>query len=77
MPKAKRKGQDKSEAKVRFFGHEIVLTFMGSLIMALGVFIATIDLKPTLLTWIFSAVVIWLGLLIFLFPLVRKIEGLM
>ena len=77
MPKAKRKGRSKAKAKVTFFGHEIILTFIGSLIIGLGVLLAATGLQPSLLNWVFSAVVIWLGLLIFLFPIVRKIEGLM
>jgi len=75
MAKAKRKG--KVKAKVTFFGHEILLTFIGSLIIALGVFTAVSGLEPMMLNWVFSAVIIWLGLLIFLFPIIRKIEALM
>jgi hypothetical protein len=77
MPKARRKGRGRAKAKVVFFGHEILLTFVGSLIIALGVFIVVSGLEPMMLNWIFSAVVIWLGLLIFLLPIVRIIEGSM
>ncbi|HKZ49722.1 MAG TPA: hypothetical protein VJ110_01840 [Candidatus Nanoarchaeia archaeon] len=65
------------EAKVRFFGHEILLTFIGSLIISLGALLATTGLQPLLLTWLLSAVIMWLGLLVFLFPVVRKLEDLM
>jgi hypothetical protein len=76
MAKARRKRKSKA-AKVTFFGHEIVLTFIGALIIGLGALFATTGLKPTFLTWIFVTVIIWLGLLVFLFPIIRKIENLM
>ncbi len=77
MPKARRRGRGKAKAKVMFFGHEILLTFIGSLIIALGVFMAVSGLEPVMLIWLLSTVFIWLGLLVFLLPIVRKIEGLM
>ena len=61
-------------ARVKFFGHEIVLTFVGSLIIALGVMLAAAGLKPAMLTWLLATVTIWLGLLVFLYPIVKKIE---
>ena len=67
----------KATAKVKFFGHEVVLTFIGSLIISLGVMLALTGLQPAMLTWLLSTVFIWLGLLIFLLPIVRKIEALM
>jgi|GEM_PF-1238460 len=63
--------------KVQFLGHEILLTFIGSLIIALGAMLIVTGLEPTALSWLLSAVIIWLGLLIFLYPIVRKIEDLM
>lgn len=77
MPKSRARKGKKKEAKVKFFGHEIVLTFVGSLIIGLGVLLATTNLEPSMLTWLFSTVVIWLGLLVFLYPIVKKIEDLM
>jgi hypothetical protein len=65
------------EAKVKFLGHEIVLTFVGSLIISLGALLATTGLQPLILTWLLSTVIIWLGLLVFLYPLVKKLEDLM
>jgi hypothetical protein len=76
MARAKRNGKSKAK-KVKFFGHEIVLTFIGSLIIGLGALFATTGLQPMVLTWVFATVIIWLGLLIFLFPIIRKIENLM
>lgn len=67
----------KAIAKVKFFGREIVLTFIGSLIIALGVMLASTGLQPALLTWLLATTILWLGLLIFLYPIVKKIEDLM
>ena len=64
-------------SKVKFFGHEIVLTFVGSLIIALGALLASTGLQPALLTWLLAAVMIWLGMLVFLYPIVKKIENIM
>ncbi len=78
MAKARRKTRNRvKEKKVKFFGHEIILTFIGALIISIGVSFAAMGLQPMLLSWIFSATIIWLGLLIFLFPIVQKIEQLM
>jgi amino acid transporter len=78
MPKARRKtGNKTKEKEIRFLGHEILLTFIGALVLSLGISFTTIGLKPAILSWIFSALIIWLGLLIFLFPIVKKIEHLM
>ena len=63
--------------KVQFLGHEILLTFIGSLIIALGAMLTVSGLEPAILLWLLSSVIIWLGLLIFLYPIVRKIEELM
>ncbi len=71
------RGKAKAAVKVKFFGHEILLTFIGSLIISLGVMLALTGLQPAALLWLLSAMVIWLGLLVFLFPIVRKIEALM
>jgi len=71
------RGKAKTAAKVTFFGHEILLTFIGSLIISIGVMLALTGLQPAALLWLLSTVFIWLGLLIFLFPIIRKIEGLM
>ena len=75
--KAKAQTKARMAAKVKFLGHEVILTFVGSLIIALGAMLATTDLQPLLLTWLLSAVIMWLGLLVFLYPLVRNIEDLM
>ncbi len=64
-------------SKVKFFGHEIVLTFVGSLIIALGAMLAQTDFGSPWLTLFLAAVTIWLGMLVFLYPIVRKIENLM
>lgn len=79
MAKARRRKQNRAAAKtkVTFFGHEITLTFVGSLIISLGVLLALTGLQPMLLLWLLSAMIIWLGLLVFLFPIVRKLENLM
>jgi hypothetical protein len=77
MARARRKRRGKEKAKVTFFGHEILLTFIGSLIISLGVMLALTGLQPAALLWLLSTMVIWLGLLVFLFPIVRKIEALM
>ncbi|MEM2954807.1 MAG: hypothetical protein QW625_02570 [Candidatus Nanoarchaeia archaeon] len=63
--------------KVKFFGHEMVLTFVGSLIMTFGVLLLMLDVKPLILTWLLATLFVWLGLLVFMYPIIRKIEELM
>ena len=75
--KRRARGKAKAAAKVTFFGHEILLTFIGSLIISLGVMLALTGLQPAALLWLLSTMVIWLGLLVFLYPIVKKIEALM
>jgi len=79
MARARRRKQIRAAAKtkVKFFGHEVLLTFIGSLIIGLGVLLALTGLQPVLLLWLLSSMIIWLGLLVFLFPIVKKLENLM
>ncbi|MEM2874082.1 MAG: hypothetical protein QW063_01350 [Candidatus Nanoarchaeia archaeon] len=75
--RVKAKGKAKTAVKVKFFGYEIVLTFIGSLIIALGAMLTATGLQPLLLTWLLATTIIWLGMLIFLYPIVKKIEDLL
>lgn len=77
MAKRKAKRKAKAKAKVNFFGHEIGLTFIGSLIIAFSIMLAAAGLQPLALTWLLAAMMIWLGLLVFLYPVIKKIEDLM
>jgi F0F1-type ATP synthase assembly protein I len=63
--------------KVTFFGHEIVLTFVGSLILAFAMLLIRLAAPPLILTWLLATVFVWLGMLLFLYPIIRKIEDLM
>ncbi|MGB9675229.1 MAG: hypothetical protein ACP5IJ_02080 [Candidatus Nanoarchaeia archaeon] len=65
------------EKKVKFFGHEIVLTFVGSLVITFGMLLMSFEIQPMLLTWLLATMFVWLGLLVFLFPIIRKIEKLL
>lgn len=66
MPKTKR---------IKFVEHEIILSFIGTLIAAGGIInIIFFVQKPNLLFLLFGVLILWLGLFIFAWPIVRKIE---
>ena len=78
---AKLMPRSSEEKKIKFAVEEILLSFIGALILSFGVLVLlishvsglTVD-WPSFILVIFIA---WLGLLLFTVPIVRKIEQLM
>jgi hypothetical protein len=64
----------KHEKRVKFAIEEIVLSFVGALVLTFGLVFAVNGGMTNLVIATFS---IWLGLLLFVVPMVRKLEELM
>lgn len=64
----------KHEKRVKFAIEEIVLSFVGALVLTFGIIFAV---NGGTLNLLFSLFSIWLGLLLFVVPMVRKLEELM
>jgi len=62
------------EKKLKFAVEEIVLSFIGALTLAFGVVVIQ---AGSLANFILGIFVVWLGLLLFTVPIVRKIEQLL
>ena len=62
------------QKKVKFAVEEIVLSFVGALTLAFGVVVIQ---AGSLANFVLGIFVVWLGLLLFTVPMVRKIEELM
>jgi uncharacterized membrane protein YagU involved in acid resistance len=79
MPVMVRKSKKtKEEQRVMFAVEEIVLSFVGSLVLAFGfVVISTAEGSTFWANFVLGLFVVWLGLLLFTVPLIRKIEELM
>lgn len=58
-----------------FAVEEIVLSFVGALVIAFGVLV--IGTQFALSTFVLGVFIMWLGLLLFTVPIIRKIEELM
>jgi len=56
--------------RLEFLAHEVVLTFLGALLIAFGVVFASAGG----LVWLTGLFTIWLGLLVFILPIIKKIE---
>lgn len=69
------------EKKIKFAVEEIILSFVGALVLAFGVLVLMISHVPGLkIDWpsfVLVVFVAWLGLLLYTVPIVRKIEQLM
>ncbi|HIK00410.1 TPA: hypothetical protein H1016_02610 [archaeon] len=69
------------EKKIKFAVEEIVLSFIGALILSFGVLVLMISHTQGLIvdwpSFILVIFIVWLGLLLFTVPIVRKIEQLM
>jgi hypothetical protein len=69
------------ESKLTFAVEEIVLSFVGALVLCFGVLVLMIShvqgLKVDWPSFILVVFVVWLGLLLFMVPIIRKIESLM
>ena len=64
-----------SEAKkIKFAIEEIILSFIGALVITFGIVVTVAGGVPNFVLGIF---IIWLGLLLFTVPIIRKLEQLM
>ena len=61
------------KAKIEFLNHEIMLTFLGALIITFGILMVFAGGW----NWILTIFSVWLGLLVFILPIIWKIEKLM
>jgi len=66
--------ETKAEKRLKFAIEEIILSFVGALVIAFGVIVTASGGNANFVLGIF---VIWLGLLLFTVPIVRKVEQLM
>lgn len=75
---ADKKSED-SEKRLMFALEEIILSFIGALVLTFGVMLLANSIGTEGFWSVFVLVifVIWLGLLLFTVPVVRKIEQLM
>ena len=64
----------KATKRVEFAIEEILLSFVGALVITLGI---TFTIEGGWLNFLLGVLTIWLGLLLFVVPMVRKIEALM
>ena len=69
----------KAEKRLMFALEEIVLSFIGALVLTFGILLLSSAVGKTGFWSVFILVmfVIWLGLLLFTVPIVRKIEQMM
>lgn len=66
----------KRKKQITFVEKEIILSFLGALILAAGVLILSgAFLFSGWTLYLFGVLVIWLGLIIFAIPIIRKIEA--
>jgi hypothetical protein len=66
---AKRKAKSK---KLDFLWHEVIITFLAALIVSFG----ALFVQGGGFAWLVGVFTIWLGLLVFILPLVKKVEKL-
>lgn len=64
----------KAKKRVEFAIEEILLSFVGAVVLTLGV---TFTIEGGWTNFLLGMFSIWLGLLLFVVPMVRKIEALM
>ena len=78
---AKTMPRSSEEKKLKFAVEEIVLSFVGALVLVFGVLVLLVShvqgLKVDWPSFILVVFVVWLGLLLFTVPIVRKVEQLM
>lgn len=63
------------EKRIKFAIEEIILSFLGAVIISLGILVVTAGAGWS--GFVLGLFVIWLGLLLFTVPMIRKIEQLM
>lgn len=71
-----------AEKRVKFAVEEVILSFIGALVITFGIMVisAALNTLTGVTDWatvVLGIFVIWLGLLLFTVPIVRKIEQLM
>ncbi|MFH1425008.1 MAG: hypothetical protein ABIG20_05080 [archaeon] len=64
----------KAEKRLMFAIEEIILSFIGALVLAFGIIVI---MSAGWANFVLGIFVLWLGLLLFTVPIVRKIEQLM
>lgn len=71
----------REESKLTFAVEEIVLSFVGALVLSFGVLVLLIShIEGVRVDWpsfVLVVFIVWLGLLLFMVPIIRKIEQLM
>lgn len=71
------KKSTKAERRLEFAIEEIVLSFIGALVISFGIVVLNITQGSFWANFVLAIFVIWLGLLLFMVPIIRKIEQLM
>ena len=67
----------KAEKRLMFAVEEIILSFVGALVMAFGVMVVASPSTRWIAKFVLGVFIIWLGLLLFTVPIIRKLEQLM
>lgn len=68
--------ETKAEKRIKFAVEEIILSFVGALVLAFGVAVLSSP-GSGIANFVLGIFILWLGLLLFTVPIVRKIEQLM
>lgn len=69
--------ETKAEKRLKFAVEEIILSFIGALVLAFGVVVVSTTDGSFWANFVLGIFIIWLGLLLFTVPIIRKIEQLM
>ena len=67
-------GKASEAKKIKFAIEEIILSFIGALVLTFGIVVTVAGGVPNFVLGVF---ILWLGLLLFTVPLIRKVEQLM
>jgi len=67
----------RAEKRLMFAVEEIILSFVGALVMAFGVIVVASASNNWLANFVLGVFIVWLGLLLFMVPIIRKLEQLM
>lgn len=67
----------KEEKRIMFAVEEIILSFVGALVMSFGVMVIASTADSWLANFVLGIFIVWLGLLLFTVPIIRKLEQLM
>lgn len=69
--------ETKAEKRVKFAVEEIILSFVGAVVLSFGILVVINKTGSWAANFILGIFIIWLGLLLFTVPLIRKVEDLM